>query len=355
MKEAVRKIVLSLFPELESRLHLPQFAVVMAVSDAPDYDSIADAYRTKYAVNVKLLDEYLNIDESQPEMKAVPLSISGGGMEKGISIFPTPGTIVELAFAYGKQSLPFIRSCLPYRLSLPNCDADSVRLQKDYNTYIEADRAGNWTRKTNKTITDDAFNYVLKAVNKTETISQESREIKGASKEKISGLKKIVAGAFKFLTAGSAHFGSGANTNITSGNDTNINTGRHYNEFVLKNKSSTVQGERTDHTTKSHSETILENKISTISGNRTNITAGYSEENSQVHHVVKAPKIHLGSDSENTLKISEDFMQSVISALQVLASHTHPLVDTISQGASVNSYANEVIAEKARLTPIIKS
>lgn len=355
MKETIRKIVLSLFPELESRLHLPQFAVVTAVSDAPDYDSIADAYRTKYAVNVKLLDEYLNIDETQPEMKAVPLSINGGGMEKGVSIFPTPGTIVEIAFAYGKQSLPFIRSCLPNRLSLPNCDADSVRLQKDYNTYIEADRAGNWTRKTSASIIDDSFNYVLKAINKTETISQESRKIKGSSNEKISGLKKIVAGAFKFLTAGNTHIGSGSNTNITSGNDFNTKTGRNYNEFVLHNKNSTVRGERIDHTIKSHIETILENKTSTVSGNRTNTTTGHTEEISAVHHVVKAPKIHLGSTTENTLKISEDFMQSVILALQVLASHTHPLVDTISQGSSVNSYANEVIAEKARLTPIIKT
>lgn len=331
MKEAVRKIVLSLFPELESRLHLPQFAVVTAVPDAPDYDSIADAYRTKYSVNVKLLDEHLNVDGSQPEMKAVPIAISGAGQEKGISILPTPGTIVEIAFAYGKQSLPFVRSCLPHRLSLANCDSDSVRLQKDYNSYIEFDRSGNCSRKTNSNISDDCFTYILKAVNKAEILSSENREIKGSSREKISGLKKIVAGAFKFLTAGSSHFGSGANTNITSGNDTNTNTGRHYNEFVLQNKTSTV------------------------SGNRTNTTTGHTEETSAVHHVIKAPQIHLGSASENTLKISEDFMQSVISALQVLASHTHPLVSTISEGASVSSYANEVIAEKARLTPIIKT
>ncbi len=314
MKEVIRSIILRLFPELNSKKHLPAFGVITAIADAPDQERVSDYFRPYYAVNIKLLDEYLNIDDKQPEIEAVPLTISGGGMEKGIINYPQPGTVVEIAFGYGKLSLPFIRSCLPYRLSLSGFSSDSVRLQNSWSSLIDIDRAGNISNKTNSNIISESYEEINNCINKVRTISNEITDVTGVSYKKVYGIFERIAGAIKLISTGSSHYGSAFNTNITSGQNLNSTAGQNFNN---------------------------------IAGQGVSFNAGQSQE-------YKAPKNYIGSKNENLFQLVSEFMSAVIDCFTVLSSHTHPLVAAIDQSAAVKSDADKIAAQKGRLDPIIK-
>ena len=302
----------------------PIFAVVTSVPDAPDSNNICDPYRPYYAVNLRLLDENLTIDEKQPEFEAVPVSMQGGsGMEKGSLRLPIPGTVVEIAYGYGKQSLMFVRSIMPYRLSLPIITSDSVCIQQNFEAYLEFDRAGNNYRRTNMVIEDEAAEHVFKCINKLRTIVNEVSDIKGVSTKKVHGIYRRIAGAIKLLTTGSANYGAAFNVNITAGQDINETAGNNYNAKINKDSSLQV-GKNINHTAAG--------------------TASY-----------QSPKNWIGSGAENLFKLVSEFMEATISGLTVLASHTHPKVDKIDQGSAVEAEAKKIDAQKTRLDPMIKS
>lgn len=306
MKETIRKIVLRLFPELASGIHLPRLAMVTGVADAPDQGGICDPFRPRLAVNVRMLDEHWNIDESQPEIEAVPVTIPAGGMERGFAALPEPGAVVEIAFAYGKQSQPFVRSVMPFRLSLPEIDSATMRWQQSAASYQEVDRAGNWSRITNATITDDALQHVTRCVEQIREVVNEIATITGDSSTDVTGIRKITAGAIKAMAAGSANIGAGANVNLTAAQDINQKAGRN-------NKSEAI---------------------------------GYQQ--------IQGAKVWVGSSTENLLQLVSEFMQSTIEALAVLAGHTHPDVGTIAQGGDVATRKNQITAQRVRLELIKK-
>lgn len=55
MEDAIRRAVERQFPELTGGYHLPRFARVIAVADAPADAGICDDFRPRYAVNIVVL------------------------------------------------------------------------------------------------------------------------------------------------------------------------------------------------------------------------------------------------------------------------------------------------------------
>ena len=144
MKKTLR-IIKKWFPELTAKTHLPTFGVVSAVCDPPEDGNICDSYRTYYSVNVKLVDEHYRVIEDMPTLENVPISMPFGGHERGLFAFPEVGTIVEIAYAYGLQSRPFVRGVLPFRCSLPNIKENELLIQKDNENYLKNDKNSNWS------------------------------------------------------------------------------------------------------------------------------------------------------------------------------------------------------------------
>ncbi|MCK4982798.1 MAG: hypothetical protein KAS17_07725 [Victivallaceae bacterium] len=156
MKTMIKKIVLRFWPELESGTHLPQLAVVTDAPDPPTAGETHSHERPHYAVNCRLLTKNMEIDESMPILRDIPVAMTGAAAARGLAGLPGEGTIVEIAFAFGCQSKPFVRSVLPYGMDLPAIDKRSMRWQQNKTDFQEVDKDGNWTRKTSGSIFDQA-------------------------------------------------------------------------------------------------------------------------------------------------------------------------------------------------------
>ena len=72
MEDAIRRSVERQFPELTGGYHLPRFARVIGVADAPASAGICDDFRPRYAVDLQLLDENDEPDPALPALAFVP-------------------------------------------------------------------------------------------------------------------------------------------------------------------------------------------------------------------------------------------------------------------------------------------
>ena len=155
MEQIIKKIVLRLFPELSAQLHLPRWAKVVALPELPveDGERGSDAFYPRYAVDVQLLDEHGTATKSKV-LQAVPLPLNGAGDKAGQLEPPAIGSIVEIAFAYGRPDKPFIRCVLPFGWDLPAIKAGESRTQTREGVYQHIDDAGNFENKTDESLTN---------------------------------------------------------------------------------------------------------------------------------------------------------------------------------------------------------
>ena len=156
IKHMIKNIVERIWPELASGTHLPLLAAVVSVPDPPTSGEKCVDNRPRYAVDVRLLLPNGQIDEKMPVIRDVPVAMQAAAPGRGFAGLPLPGTVVELAFAFGMQSKPFIRSVIPYNIELPAIDDQAMRWQQSADSFQEVDRAGNWKRTTNADIADTA-------------------------------------------------------------------------------------------------------------------------------------------------------------------------------------------------------
>ena len=92
---------------------------VEAISDPVMVHALGERFRPRCAVDVAVLKPDGQPDDLVPLFRAVPLPVQSAGLERGMYGFPEPGTVVELAFAYGLPDRPFIRTVLGEGVSLP--------------------------------------------------------------------------------------------------------------------------------------------------------------------------------------------------------------------------------------------
>lgn len=165
MEQIIKKIVLRLFPELSAQLHLPRWAKVVALPELPaeDGERGSDAFYPRYAVDVQLLDEHGTATKSKV-LQAVPLPLNGAGDKAGRLEPPAIGSIVEIAFAYGRPDKPFIRCVLPFGWDLPAIKAGESRTQTREGVYQHIDDGGNFFSVTDKDSTIECLNQRIKVL-----------------------------------------------------------------------------------------------------------------------------------------------------------------------------------------------
>jgi hypothetical protein len=149
--------------EQKAGMQLPCFGIVTAIPDPPKTGGACLQERPKYAVNLRLLRADLTVDPAMPELKEVPVALPGAGQSRGFSGLPRPGTVVEVAFGYGLQTLPFVRSIMPYGLELMPTGETSMRWQHSAASFQEASEAGDWKRVSPGQITDQCVHQVIQA------------------------------------------------------------------------------------------------------------------------------------------------------------------------------------------------
>lgn len=300
MNETFRKQITREFPELAAGYHLPLMAEVIAVPDAPAKGGINDNYRPRLAVNLVLLNnEYKSTGIL---LDAVPIAIMGGGNERGFFAIPQKGTLVEVAFLNGSPERPFVRSILGDRQALPWIDEHTMAWQQDESVKQTVDNAGNWTRQTTNDITDKSHTHTTEAHSKIEIIGGEIKRVLQHSIEDIDGKKQIEATAIHLLSTTVANLLALGSINQAAGEHITRSAGKEIVDHAKEDLKQSSEANIKQSATKNIELTATEN-INASATESIKIEAVKDME-------LIAAKIHLGSSSDNVLKLLSEFMQA---------------------------------------------
>lgn len=209
-----------LFPELAAGHHLPRLARVEAVTDLSLAGHEHNPFRPRYAVDVQLLDENGQADSEVPLYKAVSLPTVIGGGEQGQFALPIEGTIVEIAFAYGRSDRPFIRTILGDGWSLPTFEPGEQLTQQRHEVFVRTDAAGNHTQATDQVRKVEAYQELHQVEKYLAEFGTHELNTTQHSIEKIGAQKRIEAlGNIELLSGDSITLGALENMHLSSGGE----------------------------------------------------------------------------------------------------------------------------------------
>ncbi|WP_055128637.1 hypothetical protein [Pseudomonas mediterranea] len=292
MQSTLKSSLDRIYPELAAGYHLPRFARVIAVADAPAGAGICDAFRPRYAVDIEVLGPDGEPDPQLPQLTGVPLPLPTGGEEMGIYAFPEEGTQVVVCFAYGLPNKPYIQTILPHGLSMPKVPKGDQIWQHSEAAQQRVDADGNWLRQTDGKIRDKAMEREVEALDNREQFQSHTRTVDDHSSESVGGVKMIEAlGALKLLSGGSA--------SLVAVNDLHQATGRDLNLVVGQKHNATVGGHMQER----------------IQGMRESV-AGISQQ-------LQAPRNWIGSGTVNLFQVVCDMLDLLQQMNTQLAAHTH--------------------------------
>ncbi|MBR7196892.1 hypothetical protein [Pseudomonas sp. 14A] len=323
MDDAIRRAVERQFPELTGGYHLPRFARVIAVADAPADAGLCDDFRPRYAVDIEVLGADDEPDPAMPPLTGVPLPLPTGGEEMGIYAFPEEGTRVVVCFAYGLPNKPYIQSILPHGLSMPKVPKGDQVWQHSEAAQQRVDADGNWLRQTDGKIRDQAIEREVEALDNREQFQSHTQTIDDHSTETVGGVKKIEAlGALKLMSGGSASLAAVDDLHQATGRDLNLVVGQKHNATVGSEMQERIEGLRRS-------------------------VAGISQR-------FQAPKNWIGSGEINLFKVVGDVLDLMQQMNLEIAIHTHgptpaPVNATIFEGCAVQSKAYSTSIKKITL------
>ncbi|WP_116828090.1 hypothetical protein [Pseudomonas syringae] len=292
MDDAIKRSVERQFPELTGGYHLPRFAKVVAVADAPASAGLCDDFRPRFSVDLQVMGPDGEIDMTLPVLAGVPLPMPVGGDEMGFFAFPEEGTSVVVCFAYGLPHKPYIQTILPHGLTLPKVPKGDQVWQHSDAVQQRVDADGNWLRKTDGKIQDQAIEREVDAMTNAERFQSHTRTVDDHSTESVGGVKKIEAlGALKLLSGGSASLAAVDDLHQATGRDLNLVVGQKHNATVGGDMQERIQGVRESITSKSQR--------------------------------LQAPKSWVGSETVNIFQVICDLLDLVQEMNAQLAGHTH--------------------------------
>ncbi|MEN5045099.1 hypothetical protein [Pseudomonas koreensis] len=315
MEDAIRRAVERQFPELTGGYHLPRFARVTAVADAPADTGICDDFRPRYAVEIEVLGADDEPDPAMPPLTGVPLPLPTGGEDMGIYAFPEEGTRVVVCFAYGLPNKPYIQSILPHGLSMPKVPKGDQVWQHSGSSQQRVDADGNWLRQTDGKIRDYAIEREVEALDNRERFQSHTQTIDDHSTESVGGVKTIEAlGALKLLSGGSASLAAVGDLHQATGRDLNLVVGQKLN--------------------------------ATVGGDMQERIEGLRESVAAVGQRMQAPKNWVGSEDVNLFRIVCDLIDLVEQMNSQLSAHTH-LAGPSPSPSDVAAFAEKAVKAKS--------
>lgn len=346
--KTIKRIINNLFPEISAGYHLPIFAEVVGVRETPKDGDLCDEFRPRYAVDVQILNEYGEPDKKWPVLKDVILSVPVAGHEMGHFAYPENGTWVEIAFAYGSPNRPFIRSVLPHRLTMPGLERGEQKWQHSAASYQRIDKDGNQERVTDLEIHDQSLTRVIEALDVIEKFHQSTKNTKANDTEIIGAIKRIEA-------FGAVVVQSGGVMDLSAVDHVRITTKANAIIKALANIK-TDAAENIEHKAGANITATAGGDISqTASGDITETATGAmaisgqtAEITGQASAAVIAPSVWVGSQSVNAVALIGDTAQLVVDLAQIIATHTHPSVGPMSQGAGISAIQSKVAAIRSK-------
>jgi hypothetical protein len=151
------------------------------------------------------------------------------------------------------------------------------------------DNAGNWTRETTADIKDKSHTHEIETHKKIEILGEEIKRVLQHSIEDIDGKKQIEATAIHLLSTTVANILALGSVNQMAG------------EYI----------------TRSAGKNIIDKATENLEGAAKNIKYQAETNLEQI-----AAKIHLGTDSDNLLKLVSDFMKVVVDGFTDVAALT---------------------------------
>ncbi|MFA0054952.1 hypothetical protein [Vibrio echinoideorum] len=303
------------FPELAAGFHLPKFGRVEVVRDTATAGQVADPFRPRFAVDVQVLDENLNPDINVPVYRSIPLPVHMSRHESGLLSYPLEGTLVEIAFAYGRNDRPIIRGVYGREYALPSIEPGEQLQQQREEVSNRIDAAGNTSQQTDQTQNQRAFEKLDQVERYRGEFGQQNILVDEHSIEEVVGKKLIEAlGAI----------------NLIAGDDIVLGS--------LGNMQTATAGEL----------------VETIGKVRRSIAAE--------HQWLQAPRTWIGSKEENVLILLSELMQVVKELADALASHTHSGVmagpattKAPVQASAITSHGKDSLALKKRVDPMTQT
>lgn len=324
MEETIKRAVERQFPELSGGYHLPRFALVQGVADAPAQSGICDNFRPRYAVDLQVLAEDGEPDPNLPILAGVPLPVPVGGDEMGFFGFPGEGTMVVVNFAYGMPSKPFIQTILPHGLSLPKVPKGDQVWQHSETAQQRVDADGNWSRQTDGRIQDFSADREVHSLDNQEHYQNHSQTVDDHSKETVGGVKTIEAlGAVKLLSGGSMSVAAVDDLHQATGRDLNLVVGDKYNATVGGDMQERIEGLR-------------------------KCVAGEGQR-------LVAPQNWIGSESVNLFQVVCDLLDLVQEMNTDIASHVHAQGPVTNTTEKFTLNAVLALAKKDALNAITES
>lgn len=321
MEDAIRRAVERRFPELTGGYHLPRFARVTAVADAPADAGLCDDFRPRYAVDIVVLGPDDAPDPAMPPLNGVPLPLPTGGEEMGIYAFPEEGTRVVVCFAYGLPNKPYIQSILPHGLSMPKVPKGDQVWQHSGTAQQRVDADGNWLRQTDGKIRDHAIEREVEALDNREQFQSHTRAVDDHSTETVGGVKKIEAlGALKLLSGGSASLAAVDDLHQATGRDLNLVVGQKHNATVGGDMQERIEGLRRS-------------------------LAGTEQR-------LQAPKNWIGSESVNLFQVICELLEIVQQMNSQLSTHTHGPTPPPGNASAFIGYGAKASTLSMTLKPI---
>ena len=321
MEDAIRRSVERQFPELTGGYHLPRFARVVGVADAPAGAGLCDDFRPRFAVDIEVLGPDGEPDPALPPLAGVPLPMPMGGDEMGFFAFPEEGTTVVVCFAYGLPHKPYIQTILPHGLSLPRVPKGDQVWQHSEASQQRVDADGNWLRQTDGKIQDKAIEREVEALDNTESFQTHTRTVDDHSTESVGGIKKIEAlGALKLRSGGSATLAAVDELHQATGRDLNMVVGQKHNATVGGDMQERIKGLR-----------------------RSVADAGQH---------LQAPKTWLGSDTVNVLQVLCDTLDLLQQMNAQIAAHVHGSSPVANNAIDFSSNVFSAAQLVGRLEPI---
>ncbi|EMA3786677.1 hypothetical protein U2U65_001237 [Vibrio cholerae] len=313
-KPAKKRELDDMLPEVAAGYHLPIFGRVEAVRDSANAGQVADPFRPRFAIDVQVLNEDMQPDENIPVYRSIPLPVHMSGHESGLLAYPLEGTIVEIAFAYGRSDLPLIRGIYGRDYALPTIAPGEQLQQQREEVSRRIDAAGNITDQTDQTFTSKAFKQLEQAHQYTGEFGQHQLLIDEHSLENIIGKKLIEAlGAIELLAGDNIELGSLGNMHVATAGEL----------------------------------------IEVIGKVRRSIAAE--------HQWLQSPQTWIGSKQENVLILLSELMQVVKELADTLATHTHggvmagPATTAApNQASDISDHGSDSAQLKERLDPITK-
>ncbi|MDU8618968.1 hypothetical protein RYB67_10390 [Pseudomonas syringae] len=309
MDDAIKRSVERQFPELTGGYHLPRFAKVVAVADAPASAGLCDDFRPRFSVDLQVMGPDGEIDTALPVLAGVPLPMPVGGDEMGFFAFPEEGTSVVVCFAYGLPHKPYIQTVLPHGLTLPKVPKGDQVWQHSDAVQQRVDADGNWLRKTDGKIQDQAIEREVDAMTNIESFQSHTRTVDDHSTESVGGVKKIEAlGALKLLSGGSASLAVVDDLHQATGRDLNLVVGQKHNATVGGDMHERIQGLRESITGKSQR--------------------------------LQAPKNWVGSDGVNIFQVVCDLLDLIQDMNAQLSVHTHGPTPVPGNATAFSAYSS---------------